>query len=440
MTQLRTWCADQLRVSLLLTGNELMSGDIVDSNSAMLAEKLGLFGCGIFYKATVGDDLSLLQNEISRIAEFSDVLIVNGGLGPTVDDLTAEALAKVMGVELIENAEALAQLTAWCEQKNMALNSSNRKQAILPEGVEIIENSTGSAPGFASIISECKVFCTPGVPYELKRMFDDEIVPRLALGSGAKLKRHRMRLFGMGESGIQQRIIKSGFKMPKEIELGFRASIPMLELKLQATKEQDYSALEDCLVQARSLFGSHIVTEDSRSIAHVAKDLLIERGQRVTFAESCTGGLISSMLTELDGASNVFDAGYVTYSNAMKQAMLGVSEAALAEHGAVSELVVREMLSGALENSGADIGVSVSGVAGPSGGTEDKPVGTVWVAWGRTDAIKAYCFYFPMDRKRFQHIVAALAFDLVRRDLLGNEDEAVYFKERALRPGVAKRQ
>ncbi len=424
--------AEHLKVSLLLTGNELMSGDIVDSNSAVLAEKLGRYGCPVHYKATVGDDLSVLKNEIARIAAFSDVLIVNGGLGPTVDDLTAEALAGVLNMPLVENAQAMAQLQAWCEQKNIAFNEANRKQAILPEGVEIIPNATGSAPGFLAQVSDCEVYCTPGVPSELFCMFDEQILPRLNLQQGAALKRYRFRVFGMGESGIQQRLLKSGVEIPDGVELGFRASVPMLELKLQAQREQDYPSLEQAAQAARDLFGAHIVTEDERSIAHVVKDILLKHGKRVTFAESCTGGLISSMMTELDGASQVFDAGFVTYSNEMKTRMLGVSGVTLTEFGAVSEQVVREMLQGALVNSGADLGVAVSGVAGPSGGTKDKPTGTVWVAWGSLESIKAHCFYFPTDRKRFQLIVAALAFDLLRRDLLNISDDAVYMKERAL--------
>lgn len=424
--------AEHLKVSFLLTGNELMSGDIVDSNSAKLAEKLSAFGCPVHYKATVGDDVAVLKSEIARIAAFSDVLIVNGGLGPTVDDLTAEALAGVLGVELRENTEEMVQLEAWCKQKNIAFNAANRKQAILPEGVEIIPNATGSAPGFAADVAGCRVYCTPGVPSELFRMFDEQILPRMKFAEGAEVKRYRFRLFGMGESGIQQRLFKSGVTIPKNIELGFRASVPMLELKLQATHREDYQTLEETAQVARDLFGSHIVTEDGRSIAHVLKDILLEQGKRVSFAESCTGGLISAMLTELDGASQVFDAGYVTYSNAMKSSMLGVQEATLNQHGAVSELVVREMLGGALAKSGADIGVAVSGIAGPAGGSEDKPVGTVWVAWGSIAAIKTHCFYFPVDRKRFQIIVAALAFDLLRRELLDIKEEAVYMKERAL--------
>ena len=263
-------------------------------------------------------------------------------------------------------------------------------------------------------------------------MFDVQILPRLNLQQGAALKRYRFRVFGMGESGIQQRLLKSGVEMPEGVELGFRASVPMLELKLQAEREDDYPLLEQAAQAAKDLFGAHIVTEDERTIAHVVKDILLEQGKRVTFAESCTGGLISSMMTELDGASQVFDAGFVTYSNEMKTRMLGVSGATLTEYGAVSEPVVREMLYGALESSGADLGVAVSGVAGPSGGTKDKPVGTVWVAWGSLDDIHAHCFYFPIDRKRFQVIVAALAFDLLRRELLNVADEAVYMKERAL--------
>lgn len=421
-----------LKLSLLLTGNELMSGDIVDSNSVMLAEALSPYGCTIFYKAVVGDELALLEQEIARIAEFSDVLIVNGGLGPTVDDLTSQALANVLGVELIEHPQAMAELERWCAAKNIAFNDSNKKQAILPEGVELIPNETGSAVGFAADIKACRVYCTPGVPSELKLMFQQEILPRLPLDTQAKIKRVRYRVFGMGESGIQQRIIKNGLRFPKELELGFRASLPMLELKLQANHEQDYEVLDAFSEQVKALFGAHIVTDDSRSLAHVVKDLLLEQNKRVTFAESCTGGLMSSLMTELDGASQVFDAGFVTYSNAMKSQMLGVKTSTLSELGAVSQPVVEQMLQGALANSGADLGVAVSGIAGPKGGTESKPVGTVWLAWGSASKIKTHCFYFPVDRKRFQVLVAALGFDLLRRDMLGIDEEAVYFKERSL--------
>lgn len=419
-----------VKVSLLLTGNELMSGDIVDSNSAMLAERLGRFGCSIFYKATIGDDMGLLVSEIKRIAEFSDILIVNGGLGPTVDDLTAEALAQAMNVPLAEHKSAMEHLEHWCAEKNIALNDANRKQAMLPQGIELIANKTGSAVGFKTTLSDCEVFCTPGVPYELKTMFIEEILPVLPLESRAQIKRHRLRVFGMGESGIQQRIKQSDIKWPTTVDLGFRASMPMLEVKLQANKSDDYAELEQCYQSLKALFGDHVVTEDSRSIAHVVLDLLAGQNKRVCFAESCTGGLIAASLTELDGASKVFDAGFVTYSNAMKESMLGVEATALEAHGAVSEEVVRAMLKGALQRSDADLGVAVSGVAGPSGGTEDKPVGTVWVAWGSLEELKAYPFFFPVDRKRFQVLVSALAFDLLRRELMGSTETAVYFKER----------
>jgi len=425
-----------LKISLLLTGNELMSGDIVDSNSAMLAEQLSRHGGSIFYKATVGDDLALLEQEIERISALSDVLVVNGGLGPTVDDMTAEALSNVLGVALVEHPQAMHDLKAWCELKNIAFTSSNAKQAVLPEGIELVHNRTGSAPGFTVSHNACQIFCTPGVPSELRHMFLEEILPRIPLNASSNIKRLRFRMFGMGESGIQQRILNSELSIPPEIELGFRASLPMLELKLQASRKEDYPALERTADSLKGLFGAHIVTEDDRPIARVVLDLLMAQSKRVTFAESCTGGLISSMLTEQNGSSQVFDAGFVTYSNEMKTDMLGVSPETLNEHGAVSEPVVQHMLAGALSRSGADLGVAVSGIAGPSGGTEDKPVGTVWVAWGGAENIQSHCFYFPMGRKRFQVMVAALAFDLVRRELLGLDEAAVYFKERSLKEKV----
>jgi len=389
-------------------------------------------GIQVNYKATVSDDLDQLVNEISRLSETSDVLIVNGGLGPTSDDLTAEALAIAMSVGLEEHPIAIKHLVQWCAKRNYGLSESNRKQAILPKGVEIVANASGSAVGFKVRLNNCLIFCTPGVPHELKTMMAQEILPQLSelLPNTHQPKRVRFRVFGYGESNLQELISKTYPDWPDQLELGFRASMPLLELKLKVDHQEDHALLNDWQAKIKTLVGAHIVTDDSRSIAKVVVDILAQQNKTITFAESCTGGKIASLLTEVSGASNVFEAGFVSYSNSIKTSLLDVSEKDLTEQGAVSETIVRQMLSGALKASGAEVGVSVSGIAGPNGGTDDKPVGTVYLAWGSQTSMQARAFYFPGNRIFFQEIVSALALDLIRRDLLGLEEAPIYFKER----------
>lgn len=427
-----------MRVSLLLTGSELMTGDIVDSNSAMIAQLCLEQGIQIADKSTIPDELGLIESEIERLSQNADVLIVNGGLGPTSDDLTAEALANVLGLPLEEHALAMAHLREWCSARDYELSASNRKQAYLPKGIELLANSVGSAPGFKACYNNCWIFCTPGVPHELKLMLEAEILPqlKLSLPEGLSPKRVRYRVFGYGESRLQQ-LLKQHFEdWPDYLSLGFRASIPLLELKLMVEKSEYHHSLNVWAEKVESLLGDHIVTQDDRSMAHVVVDLLRAQGKKITFAESCTGGKIASLITEISGASEVFEAGVVSYSNTIKQQVLKVSARDLNEQGAVSEIVAQQMLQGALSLSGADLGVSVSGIAGPGGGTETKPVGLVCLAWGSLEKMQTRSFYFPGSRVFFQHMVSALALDLVRRELIVSTQEPEYFNSRRMKSGT----
>tara|TARA_R110002072_G_scaffold140765_9_gene285245 strand:+ start:7426 stop:8706 length:1281 start_codon:yes stop_codon:yes gene_type:complete len=419
-----------MRVNLLLTGNELMTGDILDSNSAMIARLCFDQGIQIALKSTIPDDFQLLINEIERLSQSADILIVNGGLGPTSDDLTAEALARVLGRDLAIHREALAHLEAWSLKRNYPLTEANKKQAYLPQNIDLVANETGSAVGFKVKHNECLIICTPGVPHELKTMMVKEILPVLSskLPDNIQPKRVRYRIFGYGESNLQQAIHEHYPDWPEQIELGFRASMPLLELKLKVNRKEDHVLLEEWKLKIEHLLAAHIVTQGDRSLAEVVVQLLAQKGLKVSCAESCTGGKIASMITEVSGSSQVFEAGFVTYANHIKTSVIGVSENVLNEHGAVSEPVVRQMLSGALTVSGADIGVSVSGIAGPSGGSDEKPVGTVCLAWGTQQKMHSHQFYFPGNRLFFQKIVSALALDLIRRELLNIDEAADYFQ------------
>jgi len=431
-----------MRLALLLTGNELMTGDTLDSNSAMIAQLCLDEGIQVSYKVTVPDDFDLLISEIERLSHSCDVLIVNGGLGPTSDDLTAEALAQVIHQPICLHEAALTHLKNWCAARNYdvknGLSEANKKQAMLPSGIELIPNAVGSAVGFKVTHNQCLIMCTPGVPHELKKMLKQEILPELKTGLPVtqQAKRVRYRVFGYGESQLQQIITEKYPDWPAELELGFRASMPLLEVKLKVDSVEQYALLDQWKSNLEGLLGEHIVTEDDRSLAKVVIDLLNEQGKTVTCAESCTGGKIASLLTEISGASSVFEAGFVTYSNRIKHQLLAVSEQVLEKQGAVSETVVKQMLTGALDKSRADIGVAVSGIAGPNGGSEEKPVGTVHVAWGSKNTIQAQAFYFPGSRVFFQKIVSALSLDLIRRELLGSVEQPIYFSKRKLKPST----
>lgn len=418
-------------LNLLLTGNELMTGDTVDSNSAMIARYMATHGWKVRKKLTVGDDLDELIAALQLLARDCDVLLVNGGLGPTVDDLTAQALASACSVKLAENPIALQHLEQWCGRIGIAINAANRKQAILPLGCTIVANPIGSAVGFSMQLGNCRVICTPGVPRELDAMLAQEIMPQLQRdfpSSGASVQ--RFTLFGIGESALQQKISDAIPDWPTAVELGFRVSFPQLELKLSTANAQARAAIEEIWPRLQPIIGDVLLGEGDITLPQLLVDLLRARGKKITVAESCTGGLIAASITQIPGASAVFDAGFVTYSNAMKHSLLQVDAQALRDEGAVSERVVREMARGALQHSGADYAIAVSGIAGPDGGTEEKPVGTVWIAWGSSGHLKTKRLHVRFKRLDFQKYVTWAGLDLIRRELLGITSEPSYFGSR----------
>jgi len=422
-------------VQLLLTGNELMTGEIVDSNSAMIAQQFKELGLEISRKVTIADDINFLVEEINRLAKSADILIINGGLGPTIDDLTAQALAQTINVELVEHAEALKHLTAWCKKRGATLNKPNLKQTILPQGCDIIANRHGSAVGFKVNHLDCDIYCTPGVPSELQIMLNEQILPDIAKNIPDELITDvtRLQVFGLGESTLQKMVDEQLPNWPQNIELGFRAGMPLLEVKLTTTNQQAHAHKHIWQEKLSELLGDHLIAKIENQPLSLAKHVLLQLSKhdlKITTAESCTGGLIASMITREAGASALFEAGFVTYSNAMKTKLLGVSEQLLNEHGAVSKAVVIAMAQGALARSSADLAIAVSGIAGPDGGSEDKPVGTVWIAWGDINNIKSVCLSMPLPRSYFQKYVACIGLDLIRRELIKSQNPPHYVIER----------
>lgn len=427
-----------MKIQLLLTGNELMAGDIVDSNSAMIAQQFKTLGLEIFRKVTVADDLELLISEIQHISKNADVLIINGGLGPTTDDLTAQALAKAADLEIAQHPDALAHLEHWCKKRNYELNGPNLKQAMLPAGCKVVANAVGSAVGFNLHLNGCDIYCTPGVPRELKQMLTEEIISDVAskYPSLAHAETTRLQVFGYGESRLQEMLDTNFPDFPQTLDIGYRASMPLLELKLTSKSASDLTLKTEWLNKIKVLLTDHVVheiTDKPVSLAGKVNELLASQNKTITTAESCTGGLIASQITQNAGASSVFQAGFVTYSNEVKEKQLGVKSETLAQFGAVSEQTVLEMAQGAIKQANSDYAIAVSGIAGPGGGSDDKPVGTVCIAWGTSQVIETTTLFLPGARSYFQQYVAAISLDLIRRLLIKSNEVPRYLIERILK-------
>ena len=419
----------KLNIQLLLTGDELMSGDVQDSNSCMMADILKTQGLVLRRKVTVGDNLGQLIEEIEYLSQGADILIINGGLGPTVDDKTAEALASVIGQPLAVHAEAMAHVSQWCAARGFALNEPNKKQAWLPVGVALVHNPVGSAVGFSIRHNGCLIIATPGVPSEAKRMLAESIMPVLAqMNPDACTTVHRLQVFGLGESTLQRVIDEALPDWPANIELGFRVAFPQVEVKLTVHDAVAAEALPLWQAKLSALLGAHILGEGDIQLPALVVSLLAQQQKKLTLAESCSGGLIAAKITSVAGASRVFEGGFVSYSNGIKESVLAVSREHLLNDGAVSAAVVTDMALGALAITQANLAVAVSGIAGPGGGSAEKPVGTVWLAWGSADNLKNQQLFYPVPRAYFQEYVASVALDLIRRELLGITECPRYFK------------
>lgn len=408
-----------------------MTGDTVDTNSSYLSQSLKDLSVVPYIKKVVGDDMPLLVSSILELCEVSDVLVINGGLGPTVDDLTAQALAAAAEVPIERHAQAVSMLEAWAAPRNFIVTESNLKQADLPAGCELIENHRGSAPGFTLEVSDCLVICTPGVPSEFKAMVERDVLPRVRERGhiAATSTITRLRLFGITESGLQDMINASFPDWPEAVDLGFRVQMPVIEIKIVTVGKALESLNQEWTQRFVQRFSDYIIGRDSTRLAEALNTALREQGKKLAVAESCTGGGIAASITREAGSSDVFEAGFVVYSNQIKHAVLGVSRATLDTHGAVSEQTVRELVEGALRVSGSDLALAISGIAGPTGGTDEKPVGTVWIAWGDNHAVQARRFFLPMTRAGFQSWAGSIALDLVRRHLLGLPTDIDYFGE-----------
>jgi nicotinamide-nucleotide amidase len=349
----------------------------------------------------------------------SDAVIVTGGIGPTSDDITREAAANVLGVELIEDANALRSIIAYFAKLDRTMADDNRKQAEKPAGAEILNNPHGTAPGIFTPRElndqlNCALFLLPGPPGEMQPMFRNEVMPRLRALSAAPLDQSMrvLRFAGIGESDFHAALDHPFSKIP-HLEVGYCARPGEVDLRLIGSE----TSIEQAAQIAGNVFGDKCFSDSEESLEAVVVQLLTASGQTLSLAESCTGGRIANRITDVSGASSVFTHGYVTYANEAKHEMLGVDSHLLEKHGAVSEEVALAMAEGARKNSGADIAAAVTGIAGPTGGTHDKPVGTVWLAVSTAKSTVSTHAFYPRGRESFKQLVSQKALDLIRLSL-----------------------
>lgn len=409
---------------ILITGHEILTGAVIDSNSAHIAQALEEAGVEVIRHNCVGDEKKALAVAMQEIGSRADIAVVTGGLGPTSDDITAGAAAGAAGVELVLDNAALKSIEDLFTARRRRMSPSNRKQAMLPQGAKALFNPVGTAPGFYLKIGRCSFFFVPGVPAEMRRMLADKVIPRVEQILGASRRKSVVKTistFGLAESELGEQLAGFSQQFP-DLRLGIRAKFPEIQIKLYGRGKQEknlYQRIEKASKWALNKIGSRVFSIDGRSMEILVGDLLRRNKATLAVAESCTGGLISHWLTNVPGSSDYFLFSGVTYANDAKTKVLGVSLETTERFGAVHEETVKEMAQGARLAVGATFGLATSGIAGPTGGTAEKPIGTVCIGLAAEESVEAYRFYFPYgDRLMKKKIFAMSALDVLRRRLL----------------------
>ena len=410
---------------IMSTGDEIRSGALIDSNSAYIADKLGEAGVFVTRHTCVGDDLDLLIAAFQEIGSRADLAVVTGGLGPTSDDLSAQAAAAAAGVALALNQAARQSLETFFKARKRKINPASDKQALLPEGAHCLTNPIGTAPGFRIKIGKCLFFFLPGVPREMRRMLSDSVLPQINQIRGETDTFYRVKTlstFGMTESRVFERLANLENSCP-EVSLGLRVRFPEIQVKLYAHGSNEQRLIENLESAARwvtDTLGHKVFSQHGNPMEKTVGRLLREKQATLALAESCTGGLIANMLTNESGSSEYFIFSGITYSNQSKIDILNVSNETIDRHGAVHENTAMEMALGARRISGATYGLATSGIAGPTGGTKDKPIGTVCIGLATARACIGHRFHFWFGNRILnKKMFAVAALEVLRRELLG---------------------
>lgn len=414
-----------MKAEIVSVGTELLLGEIVDTNASTLSQKLAELGIDVHYRHTVGDNHTRLTEVIATALGRADIIILTGGLGPTEDDLTREAIAAATGQPLVRVPESEQRLREFFAARNRPLADSNLKQADAPMGAVHLENVCGTAPGIFMRWQGRLIFAAPGPPTEMREMAQRSILPilRQELGETDQLFTRSLQLMDIGESQVAD-ILGDIISAQTDPTLALYAAPANVRIRMatkapdEATAEAKFAPVE---ARIRELLGNHVFGLDSQTMAEVVEQLLRERRQTLAVAESCTGGLLASRITDISGASEVFLAGVVAYANEAKTSLLGVPAEIIAQHGAVSEECARAMAEGVRRVAGADYGLATTGIAGPTGGTADKPVGLAYMALADERGTIVQKQFWPGTREQFKQRVSQMVLGMLRKRILGVE-------------------
>lgn len=403
--------------AVMCIGTELTRGELVDTNGPWLAAALTEVGFQVTEKCTVDDDKARIIENLQRLSRKARIIVCTGGLGPTTDDLTTEAVAATMGVPVVRDEPSLEAIRRRFEKLGRTMSESNAKQADFPKGADVLPNPIGTAPGFSVKIGDATFFFMPGVPREMKKMYEEQVLTRIRDIAPRDTAQIRLRTFGLPESVVGERLAGVEAAFPGVI-IGYRAHFPEIEVKVLARGATHAAAVELCdraTVEVRGRLADVIYGSGEDTFPGVVGRSLRAKNYTLAIAESCTGGLVGHLLTREPGASDFLLVDAVTYANSAKTRLLGVEEDVIRAHGAVSAEVAAAMAEGVKRVSGADIALSLTGIAGPTGGSDEKPVGTVYIAVAAAGATTVKHRQFPGDRHQIQTFAAYVGLQLVRQ-------------------------
>ena len=415
-----------MKAEIITIGDEILIGQIVDTNAAYIARRLNDSGIAVSERISVGDNATQISETIDRALNRCEVVITTGGLGPTKDDITKTTLAAMFGSRLVNDPAVEAHVREMLGRRNIAFNELNRSQALVPECCTVLFNAHGTAPGMWFERDRHVLINLPGVPFEMKHLMEDEVLPRLKKRFAMQSIVHRTLITeGIAESILAERIAAWEDALPDYLKLAYLPAPNIVRLRLSAYEVEGESVaaeIERRFNMLKEIIPYNIVGYENATLQESVHNLLIERKETLAVAESCTGGKIASLFTAMAGASAYFLSGVTSYSNESKINILGVSPETIERFGAVSEQTAREMAEGVRRITGADYGVATTGIAGPSGGSAEKPVGTVWFAVSSADGTYAVMKNSGTDRGQIIDRASAFAIQLLRDKIIGRLD------------------
>ncbi len=410
-----------MNAEIICVGTELLLGNIVNTNAAFIAERISRLGIGCYNQCVVGDNMDRCLSQLKESSSRSDIIILSGGLGPTEDDMTKEAVAAFTKLPLVEDAVSRRSIEEYFAKRGIEPTENNWKQALVPKGAKAVPNANGTAPGIILETKNCKYILLPGPPIELEAMFDSQIMPYLqSLGAGSIFSR-TVKIVGVGESKAET-MIKDLIDSQDNPTIATYAKTAEVHIRVTAYGEDEKQArklVKPVVKELKARFGSNVyAAEDEASLEQAIIELLDSNKMTLSTVESCTGGLVSSTVVGVPGASEVFKCGFVTYSNKSKRKLVGVKKGTLDKYGAVSKQVATEMAKGGAAVSKSDVCISVTGIAGPDGGTDEKPVGLVYIGCYVRGDVKVKEFHFSGNRNKVRSLSAKNALILARECIL----------------------